>query len=88
MAVDVTELVMLKYHIDQYDREINNIKVARKELIDKLERKCIHPTVKIDSNYCSGGYDYVSSVTITHTCTLCGKIVKSYDDPNHRGTHA
>lgn len=88
MAVDITELVMLKYHIDEYTKEITRIDLARKELIDKLERKCNHPTIHVQSKYFTGGYDHVSSVIITHTCTLCGKVVKSYDDPNHRGTHA
>lgn len=88
MSVNVTDLVMLKYHIMEYDKEIERAKKARQELVDKLDRKCTHPTIKVDSKYYEGGYDYVSSVKITHTCTLCDKIVKSYDDPTHQGMHA
>lgn len=66
------------------------LKLARDALSikAKAQKLCTHPATKKDSQYHRGGYDYVSSVTITHTCVICGKVLKSYDDPNHKGYHA
>lgn len=66
-----------------------------KELDDKmdtyrkvLESNCQHENTTRTEKYYNGGYDYVSSVRITITCDLCSKILQSYDDPKHRGSHA
>lgn len=87
MAVDITELVMLRYHIDEFNRKISVLQNERNELIKKLERKCTHPTTATTRDYIPGGYDYVSSVIITTKCTLCNKVTESYDDPKHRGNY-
>lgn len=88
MSVDVTQLVMARYHINEHRKEIEYRKKCIAELQDKLERNCTHPTTKTEEKYSSGGYDYVSSVHIIKTCTICDKVLESYDDPNHKGTHS
>ncbi len=62
-------------------KEAHNIKT-------KAQKLCTHPTTTKDSQYHRGGYDYVSSVTISINCAICGKNIKSYDDPNHKGYHS
>jgi hypothetical protein len=87
MSVDVTQLVMDRYYINELQDKISR---EHKELYDRwelLRKRCSHPTIRIDREYNRGGYDYVSSVTITHKCTICDKVLKSYDDPNHKGSH-
>lgn len=88
MSMDVTDLVMTKYFIDEKSKEVQRLNKEIDELQDKLVRNCTHPTAIKTEKYNSGGYDYVSSVVITHTCTICGKVLKSYEDPNHKGYHA
>lgn len=68
------------------EREELRSKVDRQR--DILERNCQHPDVTKSSKYYEGGYDYVSSIMITHTCDLCHKVLKYYDDPSHKGSHA
>ena len=53
-----------------------------------LDENCQHTDETVKEKYYNGGYDYVSSVHITHTCDLCSKVLKSYDDPNHKGSYA
>ena len=53
-----------------------------------LDANCQHTSETVRSKYYEGGYDYVSTVHVTHTCDVCGKILKAYNDPNHKGTHA
>ena len=53
-----------------------------------LTTHCQHVSETVHRKYHEGGYDYVSEVIITHTCDLCGKLLKSYKDPNHKGSHA
>lgn len=88
MSVDVTQLVMARYRINEHKKNIEYHQKCIDELQSKLERNCTHPTVKTEEKYRSGGYDYVSSVTIIKTCTLCDKVLESYDDPNHKGIHS
>lgn len=53
-----------------------------------LTTHCQHVSETITRKYYEGGYDHVSEVAVTHTCDLCGKLLKSYNDPNHRGSYA
>ena len=53
-----------------------------------MDDNCQHESESVRSKYHPGGYDYVSEIHITHTCDLCGKLLKSYSDPHHRGTYA
>lgn len=53
-----------------------------------LETHCQHISETVHRKYYSGGYDYVSGIAITHTCDLCGKLLKSYNDPHYKGTYA
>ena len=57
-------------------------------LREELDKCCQHPTETIEQSYYRGGYDYISSVTITHTCSTCGKVLKSYKDHTHQGRYA
>lgn len=88
MSVDITSLVMDKYHINKKQEEIAWLNKEIEELQKGLERKCTHPTIITTSQYFEGGYYDKSNVVITKTCSLCGKIVTSYDDPNHQGSFA
>ena len=87
MSVDVTSLVMDRYHIDEKQKEISRLENEIKELRKRLYRCCTHPTTKTDEKYSPGGYNHVSSVTVTKTCPICDKVLKLYDDPNHKGIH-
>ena len=53
-----------------------------------MDDNCQHESESVYSKYYEGGYDYVSEIAVTHTCDLCGKLLKSYKDPNHKGSHA
>ena len=53
-----------------------------------MDDNCQHESETVHSKYHEGGYDYVSEIAITHTCDLCGKLLKSYNDPHHRGNYA
>jgi hypothetical protein len=88
MSVDITQLVIDRYHIDQKRKEIVRLNNEIDSLQKGLIRRCTHPTSKTEEKYHSGGYDYLSSVTITKTCTICDKVLESYDDPKHRGSYA
>lgn len=66
-----------------------------KELAEKLDEhrkvldaNCQHEHTTVKRDYKEGGYDYVSSVTITETCNLCHKILLVKDDKGHRGYFA
>lgn len=87
MSRDVTQLVMDRYFIDELKKKIEHLNNELQERLKTLQKRCSHPTTKTDRKYYSGGYDYVSSISITTTCTLCDKILESYDDPNHVGRH-
>lgn len=87
MPKDVTQLVMQRYFINELEKEIISKEKELTERWNTLQKQCDHPTVKIDQSYHSGGYDYVSSVIITHTCTICDKVLKSYEDPKHKGQY-
>ncbi len=85
MSVDISGLVVQRYFIDKLTKEIARDKETLAEAWVKLQRQCTHPTVKTDRNYCSGGYDYLSSVKIVKTCTVCDKVLEDYYDPKHNG---
>lgn len=87
MTTDITYLMILKAQIAENNARIEALTKETLSVLDELRKKCPHPTQKTDRHYSSGGYDYLSSVTVTQTCTICGKVIKSYDDPNHHGTH-
>ena len=53
-----------------------------------MDDNCQHESESVYSKYYEGGYDYVSEIAVTHTCDLCGKLLKSYKDPNHKGNYA
>ena len=53
-----------------------------------LTTHCQHVSETVKEKYFPGGYDDLSWVSISHTCDLCGKLLKSYSDPNHRGNYA
>lgn len=88
MSVDITQLVMQKYYINELEKQLERDEIRLAEMIATLERQCTHPTIKTDNKYHKGGYDYVSSVTISKTCTICDKVLECYDDPKHKGYHA
>jgi uncharacterized coiled-coil protein SlyX len=83
---DVTALMELSDKIAKKREEINKLAAERDLLIKELSKKCSHPIYKETRDYYPGGYYDRSSVTINHTCTICGKVLKSYDDKNHYGT--
>ena len=88
MSVDITQLVMQKYEINKLEKNLERDHDKLREMIAKLEKQCSHPTVRTDRHYSEGGYDYLSSVTISKTCTICDKVLECYDDPKHKGYHA
>jgi len=53
-----------------------------------MDDNCQHESETVHSKYHEGGYDYVSEIAITHTCDLCGKLLKSYNDPHYKGNYA
>jgi hypothetical protein len=75
------EMIRLWKQVDNLNKRID----YQRRLLDT---HCQHVSETVLSKYYNGGYDYVSSIHITHTCDLCGKILRSYDDPHHRGSHA
>lgn len=68
------EVDVLNRRIDYWRRVVNE--------------NCQHSEETVNRKYYHGGYDYVSEIAVTHTCDLCGKLLKSYNDPKHRGSHA
>jgi hypothetical protein len=74
------EMIRLWEQVDNLNKRID----YQRRLINE---HCQHVSVSVRSKYNSGGYDYVSSIQITHTCDLCGKILEAYNDPHHRGTY-
>lgn len=85
---DVTELLKLKDSIELVRRRMISDNIAVNEWLSKLQKLCSHPTTKTTSKYYEGGYDYTSSVRITVKCTICEKVLESYDDPKHKGQRA
>lgn len=86
MSIDVTQLVMERYLIDELRKEIERKNTELDTRWNKLQKQCSHPTIKVTEVYSSGGYDYVSTNTITTTCTICDKVLSSKLDPSHRGS--
>lgn len=87
MSVDITDLIKLRNDIDNLREEASAKNNLANTWEASLRAKCAHPTTKTDRHYSPGGYDYVSSVTINVYCTICGKSLKTYDDPKHKGYH-
>lgn len=89
---DVTALMELSDKIAKKRKEIDTIKEKYQKELDSLTKelnnRCTHPIYKETRDYYPGGYYDRSSVTIFHICTICGKVLKSYDDPNHHGSFA
>jgi len=75
------EMVRLWAEVDVLNKRID----YQRRLLDT---HCQHVSESVRSKYYAGGYDHVSGITITHTCDLCGKLLKLYEDPHHRGTYA
>lgn len=87
MSVDITQLVMDKYHLVEKQKEIKRLYKEIDELQAGLERKCTHPTITTKRDYTPGSYYDRSYTTIIKTCTICDKVLESYDDPNYTGTY-
>lgn len=88
MAYDVTEVMTLLDKKKKLAKQLDKLNQEYAALTIDIESVCPHPTTIKDSHYSRGGYDYVSSVTITIRCSICNKTLKSYDDPKHMGTHS
>ena len=85
MTVDVSELIKLKNEIAEKKDKRSKLDKKISKLTKQLQDTCEHPTINTTDYYCSGGYDYLSSVTITKTCSICDKVLETYADPKHRG---
>lgn len=85
MSKDVTQLVMDRYFINELEAKINRDVEELNKRWAGLQERCDHPTIKVKDEYFSGGYDYVSEVRISHICTICDKVLKTYNDPKHKG---
>jgi hypothetical protein len=88
MTVDVTKILKDKETIEMVRKRIESDTEFVINLLRKLQKECPHPTVKTEEYYHEGGYDHLSSNRIVKTCTICEKIIESYNDPNHRGSYA
>ena len=75
------EMLRLWAEVDVLNRRID----YQHELLHKY---CQHVSETVHKKYYEDGYNYVSEIVVTHTCDLCGKLLKSYNDPNHRGNYA
>ena len=87
MSVNVTYLEELKESMKEYSDKAKEYSDKYDTAYKELQQKCPHTTYSVDRTYFSGGYDYVSSVSIVEKCTFCKKVLKHYDDPKHRGYH-
>lgn len=77
MSVDVTQLVMDRYFINELTKELES---KNKELAHRwkeLQRKCNHPTIRTERDYIPGSYYDRSYVTIKEICKLCEAVVKN-----------
>ena len=83
---DVTEVMNLLDKKKKLAKKIETLEKEYDELAMNIETICPHPNVVKTEHYSKGGYDYLSSVTITISCSICNKTLKSYDDPKHRGS--
>lgn len=87
MPIDVTKLMNLKNEILEMHNTVDKLIVEITHKTDELQKLCQHPVEVKTETYHAGGYDYVSSVPVTHTCSICNKVLQCYDDPNHKGRH-
>jgi hypothetical protein len=85
--MNITHLIELKESIERLDKIITVAQVKRNIYKEQLTKECTHPTTKRTAKYDSGGYDYVSTITITDACTICG-FETSFKDPTHKGSYA
>lgn len=68
MATDITDLIMLQYHIRQDEKDISVIKKRIDANTAELKRRCFHPkNYRINSIF---AYDQDAE-----KCTICGQIV-------------
>lgn len=88
MSRDITDLIMTKYFIEEKEKKVRVLNKEIEELQASLVRKCDHPTTTTTENYFPGTYNDLSFVEVTQTCTICGTVLKHYNDPNHKGSHA
>lgn len=84
---DVTKLLELQRKKQDILQRIKDLEMDFAITSDTLKEQCTHPTTETTEKHCRGGYDYVSSIVITKTCTICRKVLESYDDLTHKGTH-
>lgn len=75
------EMILLWKQVDNLNKRIDYQRKLLKE-------HCQHVDVTVHSKYSESKHDRASQVAVTHTCNLCGKLLKSYNDPHHRGTYA
>lgn len=80
MSVDITQLVMDRYYINEKRKEIERLNNEIDDLQKGLTRRCTHPTTKTDRHYFPGSYYNTSYETVTKICTICDKILETYDD--------
>lgn len=84
---DITKLLELKDNAIKLNQEVSLLSSKAKEAWMLLQQTCTHPTTTSTREYFSGSYYDRSSVTITVKCSICDKVLQSYDDPNHVGYH-
>jgi hypothetical protein len=84
MSINITELIMLQQRINECNEEILRISNIRDITKKELNDRCSHPTIVTQNHYIGDGYGCLPRSWITETCTICGNIVREYDDTNHR----
>jgi hypothetical protein len=83
-----TAAKLAKVEMQKLWAEVDNLNTRIDYWRRVMDDNCQHESESVLSKYHEGGYDYVSTIAITHTCDLCGKLLKSYNDQHHRGTYA
>lgn len=79
----------VKQLMQQYNMQLRNATqatYAAGKLLENIQEKCPHTSIRKEDKYFRGGYDYRSSIVISEYCEHCGKLLKFYDDPTHQGT--
>jgi hypothetical protein len=72
---------------EHLERQSIRLSYRARALLTAVQEICPHPEVRKEDKYYPGGYDFLSTVVISEYCKDCGKLLKYYDDPEHRGTH-
>lgn len=73
--------------IEHLDRQSKRLSFRAQAMLATVQDLCPHPETRKEDKYYPGGYDFVSTIVISEYCKDCGKLLKYYDDPNHKGTH-